>query len=101
MRALVLLNIHLLSWKVLYTLLVRELKLHITFLESITVPVVLRKGLPRIIGLEVLLLMSIIIKSIGTKVIWSSIITSFIISKACLVESSASNKSMSHFSSFL
>jgi hypothetical protein len=48
-------------------------------LKSITAPVVFKKGLPMIIGLEVLLLMSIIIKSIGTKVMWSSIITSFIL----------------------
>jgi hypothetical protein len=51
-------------------------------LESIIAPLVLKKGLPRIIGLEVLLLISIIIKSTGTKVIWISIITSFILPKA-------------------
>jgi hypothetical protein len=68
--------------------------------ESITAPVVLKKGQPRIIVLEVLLRMSITIKSIGTKFIWISIITSFILPKACLVESSAGNRSISHFSIF-
>jgi hypothetical protein len=47
-----------------------------------------------------LLLMSIIIKSIGTKFMCSSIITLLILPKACLVESMASNRSISHFSSF-
>jgi hypothetical protein len=48
-----------------------------------------------------LLLMSIMIKSTGTKFIWSSIIKLSILPKACLVESSASNKLMSYFFHFL
>jgi hypothetical protein len=52
-------------------------------LESIIAPVVLKKGLLGIIRLEVLLLMSITTKSIGTKVIWSLIITLSNLPKAC------------------
>jgi hypothetical protein len=47
--------------------------------ESIIAPVLLKKGLSRIIGLEVLLLMSITIKSTGKKFIWILIITSLIL----------------------
>ena len=63
-------------------------------------PVVRRKGLPRIIGLEVLLPMSMIRKSTGTKVICNSTITSLTFPKACLMESSASASSIEHFSRF-
>jgi hypothetical protein len=78
-----------------------ELKLQIPSLESIIAPVVLKNGLPRIIGLEVLLLMSITIKSIGTKVIWSSNMILSTLPMACLAESSASKRSISHFFYFL
>jgi hypothetical protein len=67
MRELLSLNIHFLPWKVLHKLLVWELIFTFPSFESITAPVVLKKGLPRIIGLEVLLLMSITIKPTGTK----------------------------------
>jgi hypothetical protein len=57
MRELVLLNIHLLPWKVLHALLMWELEFNIPFRIKIA-PVILNKGLPRIIGIEVLILMS-------------------------------------------
>jgi hypothetical protein len=41
----------LLPWKMLHELLIWELKLYIPFLASMIVPVVLKKDLPRIIGL--------------------------------------------------
>jgi hypothetical protein len=56
-----------------------------------------KNGLPWIIGLEVLLLMSITIKSTGTKVIYSSIMILSTLPKAFLVEPSASKRSISHF----
>jgi hypothetical protein len=83
-----------------HTLLVWELEFHIPSLKSITARGVFKTGLLRIIELEVLFLMSITIKYTGTRFIWSSIITLFILPKACLVESLASNRSISHFSSF-
>ena len=64
-------------------------------------PVVQRKGLPRIIGLEVLFPISMIRKSTGTNVICNSTITSLTFPKACLMESSASASSIEHFLGFL
>ena len=64
-------------------------------------PVVQRKGLQRIIGLEVLFPMSMIRKSTGTKVMCNSTITSLTFPRACLMESSASASSIEHFSIFL
>ena len=65
--------------------------------ESMMAPVVQRKGLPRIIGLEVIFPMSMIRKSIGTKVICNSTMTSLTLPKACLMESSASASLVEHF----
>ena len=63
-------------------------------------PVVRRKCLPRIIGLEVLVPISMIRKSTGTNVICNSTITSLTFPKGCLMESSASASSIEHFSRF-
>jgi hypothetical protein len=62
----------LIPWKVLPALLMWELKLHIPSLASMIAPVVLKKGLPRIIGLWIIPSMSMMINLIGTKVICNS-----------------------------
>ena len=63
-------------------------------------PIVRRKGLPRIIGLEVLSPISMIRKSTGTEVICNYTMRSLTFPKACLIELSASASSIEHLSRF-
>ena len=59
-----------------------------------------RKGLPRILGLEVLFSISMIRKSTGTKVICNSTNTSLTLPRAYLMVLSASASQIEHFSRF-
>ena len=87
-------------WEMFHAFLVWKLKLQFPSFESMIAPVVRRKVLPRIIGLEVLFSISMIRKSTGKKVICNSTITSLNFPKACLIESSARARSIEHFPRF-